>query len=68
MSQKRSHLEEIDMIGKLADLKEGHYNITLIVNAMIELLIEKDIITREEIANKAEQLDRINPDLNHPMV
>lgn len=64
----RSHLDEIDMIGKLADLKQEQYNHSLILTAMVELFIEKKLFSREEIVNKAEQLDLINLNLNHPKV
>lgn len=67
MNRMHSHLSEIDMIGKLADLKDDHYKNTLIVSAVMELLIEKKVLTREEIAVKAEQLNTSILDLNRPI-
>jgi hypothetical protein len=50
------HLEEIEWIGQLADLKEGHYQQSLLLSAVIELLIEKEILTAHELASKAQAL------------
>ena len=52
-------LEQIQWIGQLADLKELHYQNSLILSAIVDLLLEKAILTREEIAVKAEQLERL---------
>lgn len=57
MNRITSHLQEVDMIGKLADLKEANYKNTLILTALIELLIDKDILTRKEILAKASTLE-----------
>ncbi|QGQ99836.1 hypothetical protein EHS13_35715 [Paenibacillus psychroresistens] len=54
---KISHLEQVDYIGKLADLKEQHYQNTLILSAMLELLLEKGLLTHQDIEQKAAQLD-----------
>lgn len=58
MNPIRSHLEEIDMIGKLADLKDSHYRHTLLLHAFIELLDEKKVISKTEISDKMKQMDR----------
>lgn len=57
MRRNNSHLEEVYMIGKLADLKEEHYKFTLIVSALTELLIEKGLLSAEELQEKAALLD-----------
>jgi hypothetical protein len=54
---KISHLDQVDYIGKLADLKEQHYQNTLILSAMLELLLEKGLLTHQDIEQKAAQLD-----------
>ncbi|MDT9725265.1 hypothetical protein DUZ99_09800 [Xylanibacillus composti] len=51
-------LDEINVIGKLADLKHDHYQHTLVLSAIIELLVEKQILTPEEIHQKVNELDR----------
>ncbi|CAG7643198.1 hypothetical protein PAESOLCIP111_04439 [Paenibacillus solanacearum] len=52
-----SHLEQIEWIGKLADLKEAHYQQSLMLSAVIELLVEKGILSAQEIAAKAHALE-----------
>ncbi len=51
-------IDEINMIGKLADLKQDHYQHTLVLSAIIELLVEKQLLTPEEIHHKVNELDR----------
>ncbi|MFV9510333.1 hypothetical protein [Tepidibacillus sp. LV47] len=48
---------EVDLIAKLADLKEVDYKNTLVLTALIELLVEKGLITRKEVIEKEEQLE-----------
>jgi hypothetical protein len=57
MNRITTHLQEVDMIGKLADMKEANYKNTLILTALIELLIDKGIMTRKEILTKANSLE-----------
>jgi hypothetical protein len=52
-----SPLEEVEMVAKLADLKEDHYRLTLALGAVIELLVEKGILSRREIERKMLELD-----------
>ncbi|MDF2960339.1 MAG: hypothetical protein K0S39_2074 [Paenibacillus sp.] len=52
-----NHLEQVDLIGKLADLKTAHYQNALLVSALIELLVEKEIITAQDIASMSAHLD-----------
>lgn len=51
-----SHLEEVDFIGKLADLKEEHYRQSLLLDAIIDLLEEHQLLTREEILARSAAL------------
>jgi hypothetical protein len=64
----KSHLDEVNMIGKLADLKSEHYNNTLILSALVELLIEKKVITQEELTSKAEEMDTPILGSSHPIM
>lgn len=59
MNRIRRPLQEIDIIGKLADLKDQHYRNTLLLSALVELLIEKEILTTEEMDRKLKHLDRL---------
>lgn len=47
----------IDLYAALADMKEVDYKNTLAITTLIDLLIEKGVITRAEMAARAQQLD-----------
>lgn len=47
----------LDVAGQLADLKDVDYKNTLAIAALIELLIEKGLFTRQEFAQKAQELE-----------
>lgn len=49
--------EQVQLTAKLADLKEDHYRTVLTLSAMLELFIEKGLLTKEEVNAKAEALD-----------
>lgn len=49
--------ETIALYATLADLKDVDYKNTLAITTLIDLLIEKGIITRDELAARAQQLD-----------
>lgn len=57
MNRIPSHLDEINMIGKLADLKESHYHQSLILSSLIQTLIDKGLITPQEIQLKSKEID-----------
>lgn len=57
MNRIHNHLDTIDLIGKLADLKDGHYQNSLLLSALIELLVDKGVFTAAELAVKAQSLD-----------
>ncbi|RAV00159.1 hypothetical protein [Paenibacillus sp. YN15] len=59
MRQPLSILDQIDLAGKLGDLKEQHYNHTLLLTALLELLTEKGLLTAEEIRTKAAGLHQL---------
>lgn len=62
MESPLSPMNEINVIAKLADLKESHYQNLLTLSVLIELLIDKGILNREELQEKALSLDGfINP-------
>ncbi|ASS73614.1 hypothetical protein CIG75_00560 [Tumebacillus algifaecis] len=48
---------EVDLIAQLADLKEVDYKNTLVLTALVELLVEKGILDRQQVIQKARQLD-----------
>ncbi|CAM3206628.1 hypothetical protein [Paenibacillus lupini] len=49
--------EQVQLAAKLADLKEDHYRTVLTLSAMLELLVDKGLLTREELNAKADELD-----------
>lgn len=51
------NINAIEMVGQIADLKEVDYKNTLAVATLIELFIEKGIITRSEFSQKARELE-----------
>lgn len=51
-------MRELELFAQLADLKEIDYRNTLAISALIELLVEKGIITRNEFTRKAIALDQ----------
>jgi len=53
-------VNSIDLISQLGDLKEIDYRNTLAIAALIELLIEKGIITRGEFSKKSHYLDNMS--------
>lgn len=50
-------MTRLEMISQIADLKEIDYKNTLAITSIIELLIEKGILERQEIAMKAQFLE-----------
>ena len=72
MSQQSSSVRDhLNLVAKLADLKEEHYRILLTLSAVAELLIDKGLITRQELELKTAALDTELDDLIvaslHPM-
>lgn len=56
------------MMAKLGDMKDEHYRNTLALSTMIELLVDKGILTRDELATKADELDQLISCSPYPMV
>lgn len=52
-----SPMDEVNVMAQLGDLKENHYKNTLILTALVELLVERGLIRREEVLEKAYELD-----------
>ncbi|KGG79508.1 hypothetical protein Y919_11570 [Caloranaerobacter azorensis H53214] len=53
-------MNDIDIISQLSDLKEIDYRNTLAIASIIEVLVDKGIINRNDIAIKAKQLDSMS--------
>ena len=52
-------MNKIDVIAQIGDIKEIEYRNTLAITSVIELLLEKKIISRDDISKKAEELDQM---------
>lgn len=73
MSSNLSPAEQVQMIAKLADLKEAHYEQLTLIQALIELLIDKQLIKPEELSAKVTELDQsassqLNRHTQYPMM
>lgn len=55
-------MTKLDIVGQIADMKEIDYKNTLAIASIIEVLIDKGIINRNDIALKALQLEHITLD------
>lgn len=67
MNRISASMQELNLIGKLADLKEEHYRNTLLVTALMDLLIEKGLLDRSELETRMNEIDRImTPDPIYP--
>lgn len=53
-------MNDINLMGQIGDLKEVDYRNTLAIATLLELLIDKSIITRQEFAKKSYYLDNIS--------
>ena len=63
MSGRRSHIrsmDEVHMIGKLADLKEQQYQHSLLISAITELLVEKGLLNMSELQARATSLQLLD--------
>ena len=53
-------MNKVDILAQIGDLKEIDYRNTLAIASLIELLVDKGIINRQEIARKARILDSMS--------
>lgn len=49
--------DTINLYATLADMKEVDYKNTLAITTLIDLLVEKGLLSRDEIAARAQALD-----------
>ncbi|ETT39595.1 MULTISPECIES: hypothetical protein [unclassified Paenibacillus] len=57
----------VQFIGKLGDLKDEHYQLILAQHAMIELLIDKGLFSRQELEHKITEVERLMTGSPYPM-
>lgn len=54
---RRQAMNIVEVVGQLADLKSVDYRNTLAISVLIDLLIDKGMITRDEFVRKAAELE-----------
>ncbi|MCX7883422.1 MAG: hypothetical protein N2448_00045 [Caloramator sp.] len=57
-------MSEVDILYQISNLKEMDYKNLLILSGIIELLISKNIISRQELINKIKKLNNITSQTN----
>lgn len=50
-------MNDLDILSQLSDMKEIDYRNTLAIASIIEILVDRGIINRHDIAIKARELD-----------
>ncbi|WP_425449454.1 hypothetical protein [Dethiothermospora halolimnae] len=55
-------MSNLNILSQLSDMKEVDYRNTLALASIIELLVDKGIINRNDIAIKAKELDNMSID------
>lgn len=50
-------LNDVNIIGQIADLKDTDYKNTLAITALIEIFIQKGLFTREDFSHQAHALE-----------
>lgn len=53
-------MNAVDLLAQLSDMKDIDYRNTLAIASIIEILIERGIIKRNEVVIKARQLDSMS--------
>lgn len=52
-------MKHINLVSQIGDMKEINYKNTLAIASIIEILLEKDIISYSDIRNKVQELDEM---------
>lgn len=52
-------MSDIDILYQISKLKEIDYKNTLVLTSLVELLIEKGIISRKDLLSKTSEMDEI---------
>lgn len=58
MNGRLSPMSEVNMMASLADLKEVDYKNTLLLTSLIEILLEKNIMSQKDLDEKIKELDQ----------
>jgi len=58
MKTNRNAWDDVNLIAQIADLKQSTYGNALAISALIEILVEKGILSPEDFHRKAAKLER----------
>ncbi|WP_151733372.1 hypothetical protein [Paenibacillus tengchongensis] len=67
MDSFSTSMDLVQFIGKLGDLKDEHYQLIVVQSALIELMIEKGLISRQELEQRITETDRLMIGSPYPM-
>ncbi len=54
-----SSMSEVNLLASLADMKEVDYKNALLLTALIDVLMEKDILSQSDLAEKIKKMDTL---------
>lgn len=54
-----SSMSEVNLLASLADMKEVDYKNALLLTALIDVLMEKDILSQSDLAEKIKKIDSL---------
>lgn len=57
-SNRTAAWDQVNLIAQLADLKDANYRNTLALSALIEILVEKGLLTPEDFHRKAASMEQ----------
>lgn len=59
-------MSDIDILSQIVNLKEDDYKNTLLLTGIIEVLVEKNIISKKDLIEKVTEIDTsANTNINH---
>jgi hypothetical protein len=58
MKTNRTAWDQVNAIAQLSDLKEAHYRNTLALSALIEILVEKGVLSPDDFHRKAAGMEQ----------
>lgn len=60
MKGRLSPMSEVNLFASLADLKEIDYHNTLLLTALVDVLMEKGVLTSKDLTEKVRTLDTLS--------
>lgn len=66
MKTNRTAWDQVNAIAQIADLKEANYRNTLALSALLEILVEKGVLTPDDFHRKAAGMEQEDTVLADP--